>query len=54
MADRTGLYIMVFLTMMNSCSASIDADKAVKTLKQLSDELKAKGATLTAGEQQNG
>lgn len=36
-ADRSGLYIMVFVTMLNSCSASTDAEKAVKELKRIAD-----------------
>lgn len=35
--DRTGLYIMVFFCLLNSCSASENAEKAAKELKRIAD-----------------
>lgn len=35
--DRTGLYIMVFLTLLSSCSAATDARRANEALKRISD-----------------
>ena len=35
--DRTGLYIMVFFCLLNSCSASEEASKAAKELKRIAD-----------------
>ncbi len=35
--DRTGLYILVFVTLLNSCDASVKSDQAVKELKLIAD-----------------
>lgn len=41
MTDRTGLYIMVFLTLLNSCEAGDQARKANEALKKIADAVKA-------------
>lgn len=35
--ERPGLYVMVFLTMLNSCDASDEASKANRELKRIAD-----------------
>jgi hypothetical protein len=44
MTDRTGLYVMVFITMLNSCDASTDAKKAADALKRIADAIPAAAA----------
>jgi hypothetical protein len=42
--DRTGLYVMVFFCLLNSCSASTDAKRAADELKRIADAVIAQKA----------
>jgi hypothetical protein len=44
MTNRTGLYVMVFITMLNSCDASTDAKKTADALKRIADAIPAASA----------